>query len=1031
MTITQTFHRGFTLPTLLIVSTVLMIMGSAILQGTVSVKTSLDNQFYNQLAREAAEAGLRYGQACAGRNATWVQLRPNSTCEGNALSGAPDYVLNEWRYRTRFEVAAIDQRSDGSAIVTSRGITELVRVGADNAVYKTFVETLSEAAGAYSSTVLPDEMALSAHTGGGNMHFLGYDKNVYGAGANSDGQVGDGTAVNRNTPAGFKLPDGVYAQKVVSGGRNVFVLGTDYKVYGAGPNSNGQLGDGSTNDTSVRDPVLFQMPGGVLAKDVVTGGGGSGYTTYVLGTDNRLYAAGANNSRQIANTAVAQYPTPQAMVHGQPVRKMAVVSTANNNNSMIALLNDGRVYGIGANSNRQLGGSTANPVTSFSQLALPSGVLGEDIQVGYYNTYVLGSDGNMYGFGRGSIGQFGNNSTSTPQPTAQRFNLNAFGSGLRVLKMEIGGSSSSAETNSNNQNSAYVLASNHQVYGAGQNHKGQLGNGTSTTNATSLPVRFNIPSGQTAQDVSSLYFTTCVLTNLKRVYCAGENKYGQLGDGTTTDRSTPVQFPLPTGVQALKVEVNYANVYVVGSDGNIYGAGRNTAGELGAGSNTNSSTPVVAQRPVAPDARLVKQVTCEHAENTFALTSDGHVYGAGNNASGQLGDGTTDNRSTPVRFQLPVGLWAQEVECGSYGSAYVLASDNQVYASGANANGQLGDGTNTTRTTPVRVQLPAGLTARKIDSSRGGYVTILASDNQVYGAGQNAFGQLGDGTLLNRNTPVRFNIPGSRTAIDIASNGRMTFAITDDGQVYGAGENSVNHGLLGINSIASTVSTPTRMLLPAGLSAKKLSITTSIAGGTNYVLASDKQVYAMGDNFRGSIGDGTTVTRRVPTRFQLPSGLAAVDIGDKGSTLASDGQVYGSGANFGAYLGDGTGTHRTTPVRYILPSGVHAMEPLGGVSANYVLGSNGRLYASNSTTGTPSAVAVPVGLLVQPGGVDISTYYASETWGKVSMILSDGRSYGFGLNEYGQLGNGTNSYYETNTVPFNIPPRPDGSRIIF
>lgn len=1033
MTITQTFHRGFTLPTLLIVSTVLMIMGSAILQGTVSVKTSLDNQFYNQLAREAAEAGLRYGQACAGKNATWVQLRPNTTCEGNSLSGAPEYVLNEWRYRTRFEVVAIDQRSDGSAIVTSRGITELVRSGAGDTVYKTYIETLSEAASAYSATVLPDQIAPSTHTADGNMHFLGYDKNVYGAGLNSSGQVGDGTGANRNTPAGFRLPEGVYAQKVTSSGRNVFVLGTDYRVYGAGPNSNGQLGDGTTNDTSVRNPVVYQLPAGVLAKDVLTGGGGSGYNTYVLGTNNRLYAAGANNDRQVANTTVTQYPTPQAMVHGQPVRQIAMTTTANNNNSLIALLNDGRIFGIGTNGQRQLGGSTANPVTSFAQLTLPSGVLGTDIQVGYYNTYVLGSDGNMYGFGRGSAGQLGNNTTTTPQSTAQLFQLGHIASGLRVLKMEIGGSASNAETGSNNQNSAYVIASNHQVYGSGQNHKGQLGNGTPTvpnTTQQNRAVRFNIPSGQTAQDVSALYFTTCVLTNVKQVHCAGDNKYGQLGDGTTTDRSAPVQFPLPTGIQALKVEVSYANVYVLGSDGNIYGAGRNVAGELGAGSNTNSSTPVVVQRPVASDTRLVKQATCEHGENTFALASDGQVYGAGINASGQLGDGTTDNRSTPVRFQLPVGLWAQEVECAAYGSAYVLASDGQVYASGANAQGQLGDGSTTTRTTPVRVQLPAGLTTRKFDSARGGYATILASDNQVYSVGNNQFGQLGDGTQVHKSTPVRFNIPAGRTAIDIESNGRKTFAITDDGQVYGSGENSV-YGLLGINSTVSAIATPTRMQLPAGLSATKVVAPTSLGDGRTYVMTNNQQVYAMGNNFRGGIGDGTTTTRTVPTRFQLAAGLAAVDIGDEGSTLASDGQVYGAGSNFSAYLGDGTGTHRSTPVRYILPDGVNAIEPLGGIAENHVLASNGQLYASNSSTGIPSTIAVPAGLLVQPRGVDVTTYYASATQGKINMILSNGRLYGRGLNDYGQLGNGTIVYYQTSTVPFNVPPRPAGSRIIF
>ncbi|EDK72869.1 regulator of chromosome condensation RCC1 [candidate division TM7 genomosp. GTL1] len=529
---------GFTLATLLVISTTLMIMGAVILQGTLSVKGALNENYYNGLAKEAAEAGVKYAQACIDQAATWTELRPDTTCTGATNGTAPSYVVQTDTYRTTFTVGTLDTRADGSTIVSARGKTELLR-RESSAVYSTYNETLTQAVGASSMTVIPQETTIGGSALSDTMGFmLGLDGQVYGMGSNGSGRLGDGTTTNRNVPTRFKLPAGLFAKKVSAAYHFTAVLASDGQVYMAGDNVSGQLGDGTTADRST--PVKFQLPAGIFATDVMAGGGSSGcscgYDTYVLASNGRIYGSGNNSFGQLTGTTSPQLtpkllPLPAGVTR---IKKMAMTRTTNNNNSFIVLGTNGSVYGTGENSYYQLGNSDGLNKTSFVQLSLPAGIIAADIQVGYYNTYVLATNGNVYGFGKGFAGQLGNGSNTTRNATVQLFDPPG---SLTAQKMYASSSSEVAETNSNDQNSMYIIASDHQVYGAGQNHKGQLGNGATANSST--PVKFNLPAGLTAQDVSTQYYTTCVLASNKQVYCAGENAYGQMGLNNTTNQSTP------------------------------------------------------------------------------------------------------------------------------------------------------------------------------------------------------------------------------------------------------------------------------------------------------------------------------------------------------------------------------------------------------------------------------------------------------------------------------------------------------------
>ena len=168
----------------------------------------------------------------------------------------------------------------------------------------------------------------------------------------------------------------------------------------------------------------------------------------------------------------------------------------------------------------------------------------------------------------------------------------------------------------------------------------------------------------------------------------GNNDSSQLGDGTTTRRSTPVQ--VATGVSQVAAGSNHS--LFVKTDGTLWAMGYNGYGQLGDGTTTQSSTPVQV-------ATGVSQVAAGSNYSLFVKT-DGTLWGMGNNDNSQLGDGTTARRSTPV--QVATGV--SQVAAGSSHSLFVKM-DKTLWAMGYNGYGQLGDGTTTNRSTPLQVDV--------------------------------------------------------------------------------------------------------------------------------------------------------------------------------------------------------------------------------------------------------------------------------------------------------------------------------------
>ncbi len=197
------------------------------------------------------------------------------------------------------------------------------------------------------------------------------------------------------------------------------------------------------------------------------------------------------------------------------------------------------------------------------------------------------------------------------------------------------------------------------------------------------------------------------LKNDGTVWAWGSNFYGGLGDGTSgTHRNTPVQIKNLSEVTA--IDAGSYHSLALKTEGTVMAWGYNHFGQLGDGTTTNRLTPVqVRNSPKGGNLSGITAITAGSG-HSLALKADGTVRAWGSGASGILGDGATTNRNIPVKVSNLTGV--KTIASGSFHSL-ALKTDGTVRAWGRNEFRQLGDGTTTDRSTPVQVQNLSGIKA--------------------------------------------------------------------------------------------------------------------------------------------------------------------------------------------------------------------------------------------------------------------------------------------------------------------------------
>ncbi|RMA46343.1 hypothetical protein CI601_03420 [Bifidobacterium sp. wkB344] len=549
-----------------------------------------------------------------------------------------------------------------------------------------------------------------------------------------------------------------------------------------------------------------------------------------------------------------------------------------------------------------------------------------------------------------------------------------------------------------------VVDSDGNAWAWGENGNGQLGDGTETRRTTPAKVGkpTDAPADFTYAQVSAGRFYSLALGSDGNAYACGWNDNGQIGDGTTTDRSTPVKVGKPTDAPAdltyTQVSAGGFHSLVVDSDGNAWAWGENGNGQLGDGTETRRTTPAKVGKPTDAPADFTYAQVSAGRFYSLALGSDGNAYACGWNDNGQIGDGTTTDRSTPVKVgkptDAPADLTYTQVSAGGFHSL-VVDSDGNAWAWGENGNGQLGDGTETRRTTPAKVgkptDAPADFTYAQVSAGRF-YSLALGSDGNAYACGWNDNGQIGDGTTTDRSTPVKVgkptDAPADLTYTQVSAGGFHSLVVDSDGNAWAWGENG--NGQLG-DGTETRRTTPAKVGKPTDAPADFTYAQVSAGRFYSLALGSDGNAYACGWNDNGQIGDGTTTDRSTPVKVGKPTDAPAdltytqVSAGnDHSLAVGSDGNAWAWGCNQDGPLGNNTaswyGDVNPVPARVRDPAnptdksiGLKATQVSGGFHHSLALGSDGNAYAwgwndngqlGDGTTNTKSA-PVPVALNLQ------------------------------------------------------------------
>jgi alpha-tubulin suppressor-like RCC1 family protein len=357
----------------------------------------------------------------------------------------------------------------------------------------------------------------------------------------------------------------------------------------------------------------------------------------------------------------------------------------------------GTAYCWGDNYDGELGNGTntgPDSCSSYSCSIMPIAVSGglsfRALAPGGAHTCGLSNSGAAYCWGRNEEGQLGVGTAMGPEtcgigPAACSTLPLAVTGGLDFDALATSGWHTCGLTRSG------------AAYCWGLNDFGQLGNGSTTNSSTPVAVSGALNFSALASGQSRVH--TCGLTSAGAAYCWGANSSGQLGDGSTNNSSVPVAVSGGLSFRALATgtalgATQSGHTCGLTSSGAAYCWGLNNFGQLGNGSTTNSSTPV------AVSGGLTLSTFATGRDHSCGLTSVGAAYCWGGNYDGQLGTGSTTSSATPVA--VSGGLSFTALATGEFHTCG-LTSAGAAYCWGRNFFGQLGDGTTTNSSVPVRV----------------------------------------------------------------------------------------------------------------------------------------------------------------------------------------------------------------------------------------------------------------------------------------------------------------------------------------
>ena len=666
-------------------------------------------------------------------------------------------------------------------------------------------------------------------------------------------------------------------------------------------------------------------------------------------------------------------------------------------------------------------GTTLDKCSPVQTIAL--GTNWSQVSVGYGNSpeaAAIKTDGTLWTWGRNASGQLGdgtNNSASSPVQTIAL--------GTNWKQVSVGRSSVTA------------LKADGTLWTWGNNQVGQLGNASTLDNCS--PVQ-TIALGTNWKCASISEFQNFVTKTDNTVWTWGCNNSGQLGDGTTIDKSSPVQV-IGAATTWKQVAAGCTSSAGIKTDGTLWTWGDNTSGALGIGT-------ILGPQFVTCTNNF--QQIAVGGQHMLAIKQDSSVWGWGAGACGVFGNSTITSASSPVQVAFASGCWCM-VSAGNNTSGGIKC-DGTLWVWGSNVSGILGINLGTgARSSPVQTitggttwcQLSIGTACNTSGgNTESANMAAIKTDGTLWMWGCNTFGVLGDCTQLDRSSPVQV-VGAATTWKVVSSNGDMTAAIKTDGTLWTWGRNIC--GALGDNTLVQKCS-PVQVAgggttwCQVSVAYYRNTCNTSVAA-----IKTDGTLWVWGFNGGGGLGDGTAVHRSSPVQI-FGGGTTwkqVTMVNCAGAAVKTNGTLWIWGCN--VTLGDGTSVNKSSPVQTLSGGTTWSIVCMGGSNTNasvMAVKTDGTLWTwgnaaagvlgNGSTINLSSPVQTVNGgnTWIYPGASwqcqanassPVQTITGGTTWKCVSVgacnmaaIKTDGTLWVWGSNVCGGLG--TN-----NTVCYSSP----------
>lgn len=809
---------------------------------------------------------------------------------------------------------------------------------------------------------------LAIAAGHSHTFALRSDRTVAAWGYNQDFQLGDGTATLRSSPVTVTNLTNVSA---LDGGQfHSLALKQDGTVWAWGRNTSGQVGDGSfvNRATAVQATSLGTSVTAIAA--------GSTHSLAIK-NDGTVWAWGLNSSGQLGDGTTTNRNVPvQVTALTGPV-----IAIAAGEFHSLALKADGTVWAWGFNGNGRLGDGTTTNRLSPVQVKGLTGIV--SVGTGRGHSFAMRVDGTLFAWGPNASAQLGDKTavdrTSPVQvvpidgavPVAQPSLSLEGGTYFLPQTVTVDCATPGAEIHYTLDGTDPTLSS--PTIAAGGTVSAGLG-------ATTLRVKAFLAGMPPSKGRNAFYnvapavgggdFHGGTIAEDGRLWLWGSNSTGQQGTGNSENIMMPQTVAGMDNVVAF--ELGRVHSVALRADGTVWTWGQNTNGELG---RSTAVTPANMPGQVAGFTDI--KAISVGANHNFATRADGSVVAWGWNSNGILHNGNTANQLLPVPT---VNLGEIAFVRAGWEQSYLVRKDGTVWAWGRNDNGQLGDGTTFARTSRVPVVNLSDI----VDIAGGsGFTVALKADGTVWAWGLNAEGEVGDGTTTNRLLPVP--LPGLSNIVAIAVAEKHTLALRRDGTVWAWGQNL--NGRLGDGTVTNR---PTPVQVPG------LSNVRSIAVGefSSFAIQADGTRWAWGLNTSAQLGDGTLLERRSPSQIQGVDPMQRVatpSLSVEGGLYSAPQTIIVDCATPGAeihYTLDGSDP---TPANPII---------IGGTSVSVGPG-----------TTTLRVKAFKSGLLTSRTHNGLYTFSLAIVGGMnhSGALAADGRVWEWGLNDQGQLGNGTNA----------------------